>query len=113
MTASPVSGGGPSIEVTPDNVLDVRRVILRAVEEARTRLEKVRHDLAIQRPADDRVSAAAAELWNASLITHPDSHLNRLMGYVHNVEVLAAQLEEAARNYGYTDEEIAASFHTL
>jgi hypothetical protein len=39
-----------------------------------------------------------------------DSHFQRLLQYVNDVIALGEQVGEAARQYGYTDEEIQASF---
>ncbi|GAA4860361.1 hypothetical protein [Saccharopolyspora rosea] len=108
----PAPGGpGQSITVNKDNVLQARKVILQAVEHAHDRLEALQYDLAISAPADDRISSTAAAVWNGNLVLNPDSHYNRLRQYVDNVQKLAEQLEEAAKQYGYTEEEITASFN--
>ncbi|WP_249124191.1 hypothetical protein [Saccharopolyspora erythraea] len=93
-----------------DNVLEVRRVILAAAEDAYDKLDKLRGELAISSPAKDKISSAAAATWNANLLTNADSHFNRLRQYVQNVADLGRQIEDAAKQYGYTEEEIAASF---
>ncbi|GAA2779581.1 hypothetical protein [Saccharopolyspora taberi] len=115
MTAPPPPpgpGGGPgrTITVNRDNVLEVRKVILQAAEAARGRLRSLKSNLMITRPADDKISTAAAATWNANLLTNTDSHFTRLMQYVDKVEDLGRQVEEAAKQYGYTEDEIMASF---
>lgn len=108
----PVPGGSDqTFAVDENNVLAARGVILRATEDARRRLEELRPALMIKSPAQDEVSLAATRIWNGNLQGNPDSHYARLMQYVLNVEALGVRLEEAARQYGYTDEEIAASFN--
>lgn len=103
-------GSGQTFTVNEDNVLAARKVILQATENARARLMALQPDLSITAPAHDDISVAAARTWNGNLQGNADSHLSRLIQYVSNVEVLGTQLEEAAKQYGYTEEEIAASF---
>ncbi|MFI0468117.1 hypothetical protein ACH347_28885 [Saccharopolyspora sp. 5N102] len=107
----PVPGGaGQTITVNKDNVLEVRKVILMAAEDAQFKLHSLVPSLLVSAPADDEISSTAAAVWTANLAGNPDSHFARLMQYVTNVLDLGQQLEEAAKQYGYTDDEIAASF---
>ncbi|GAA4887173.1 hypothetical protein [Saccharopolyspora cebuensis] len=107
----PVPGGaGQTVAVNQDNVLEARKIILAATKDAEDKLKQLRWSLAIEPPAEDDISVAAATVWNKNLITDGDSHFNRLMQYVLNVEQLAVQMEDAAKQYGYTEEEIRASF---
>ncbi|MBK0867504.1 hypothetical protein INP57_11840 [Saccharopolyspora sp. HNM0986] len=110
--APPPAPGGPGqqITVTPENVLAARKAILAAAEDARNKLVAKQTDLSVRSPARDDISVAASATWTANLMGDPDSHYNRLMSYVLQVEQLGHRLGEAAKQYGYTDEEIAASF---
>lgn len=108
----PAPGGGHrTFAVDKGTVLAARKVILQAAEEAKSALRELRHDLEIQAPAHDDISLAATRAWNGNLQGDPDSHYARLMQYVLNVQELGVQLEEVAKQYGYTEEEIAASFN--
>lgn len=107
--APPPPGGGNGIEVNKDNVLAARKVILHSADDAEDKLRHLRGTLAITNSPEDQVSVAAATEWNKNLVTDADSHFNKLNQYVRNVRDLAKQLEEAAKQYGYTDEEIATS----
>lgn len=107
----PTPGGGQTLTVNKDNVLEVRKIILSAAEEARLKLLDLRPSLVVSAPGEDKVSTTAAAVWTANLVGNPDSHYARLQQYVDNVFELGRQLEEAAKQYGYTDEEIAASFN--
>ncbi|MDI2028539.1 hypothetical protein QFW96_07945 [Saccharopolyspora sp. TS4A08] len=108
---APDSGAAAqTITVNEDNVLEVRKTILSAAEDARERLYGLAASLQVTPPGDDEVSKHAATTWTAYLLGNQDSHFNRLMQYVDNVEKLGEQLGEAAKQYGYTDEEISASF---
>lgn len=106
----PPGGPGQTITVTPDNVLQARRIIGQAAEDAKARLHHLQHDLRVSPAARDDISTAAAVAWNRHLLVDGDSHFQRLISYVSSVEQLGNQLEEAAKQYGFTDEEIAASF---
>ncbi|MEV6228286.1 hypothetical protein AB0L88_10510 [Saccharopolyspora shandongensis] len=107
----PVPGGaGQTITVNKDNVLEVRKVILMAAEDAKFKLFSLAPSLGVSAPADDEISATAASVWTGNLLGNPDSHYARLMQYVTNVLELGQQIEEAAKQYGFTDDEIAASF---
>ncbi|WP_460954742.1 hypothetical protein [Parasphingorhabdus pacifica] len=107
----PIPGGDrQSFVVDEENVLAARNVILRATEDARRRMKELQPGLMIDSPAEDEISVAAARVWNGNLQANADSHYARLMQYILRVEELGEQLEEAAKQYGYTEEEIAASF---
>ncbi|MDA3643473.1 hypothetical protein LZ318_09170 [Saccharopolyspora indica] len=107
----PAPGGGQTLTVNRDNVLEVRKVILSAAEGAKKKLRDLRPSLMVSAPGYDKVSSTAAAVWTANLVGNPDSHYSRLQQYVDNVFELGRQLEEAAKQYGYTDEEIVASFN--
>lgn len=106
----PAPGGGQTLTVNRDNVLEVRKVILSAAEEAQTKLWALHPSLIVHSPAGDEISKTSSAVWTANLVGNPDSHYSRLLQYVQNVFDLGKQLEEAAKQYGYNDEEIAASF---
>ncbi|MCI2419242.1 hypothetical protein MOQ72_17485 [Saccharopolyspora sp. K220] len=107
----PVPGGpGQMVTVNKDNVLEVRKIILMAAEDAREKLASLAPSLTVTAPAGDNISTTSAAVWTGNLVGNPDSHYARLMQYVTNVFELGLQIEQAAKDYGYTDDEIAASF---
>ncbi|WP_243792778.1 hypothetical protein [Saccharopolyspora gloriosae] len=110
--APPPAPGGPgqTITVTPENVLAARRVIGEAAEDAQAKLGRLRKDLMVRPAADDDISSTASAVWNKNLVVGPESHFERLHSYVLQVQDLANQLGEAAKAYGFTEEEIEASF---
>lgn len=112
--APPPAPGGPgqTITVTPENVLAARRVIGEAAEDAKFKLQELRMKLMVQAAATDEISTSAAAVWNRNLLAGPESHFERLHSYVLGVEQLAEQLGEAAKAYGFADEEISASFQS-
>ncbi|SDW79509.1 hypothetical protein SAMN05216215_1005156 [Saccharopolyspora shandongensis] len=107
----PVPGGaGQTITVNKDNVLEVRKAILMAAEDAKFKLMELAPSLRVSSPAADDISKTASSVWTANLIGNPDSHFQRLVQYVENVIDLGDQVGEAAKQYGFTDDEIKASF---
>ncbi|MBB5155493.1 hypothetical protein [Saccharopolyspora phatthalungensis] len=107
----PVPGGtGQTIAVNKDNVLEVRKAILMAAEDAKFKLTDLAPSLRVSAPATDDISKTAAAVWTANLVGNRDSHFQRLMQYVQNVIDLGDQIGAAAKQYGYTDDEIKASF---
>ncbi|TDD52025.1 hypothetical protein E1288_13400 [Saccharopolyspora elongata] len=89
----------------------MRKVILMAADEAKQKLQELQPSLIVYAPASDDISNTSASVWTANLVGNPDSHFARLQQYVDNVVGLGRQLEEAAKQYGYTDDDIAASFN--
>ncbi len=83
---------GQTITVNKDNVLQVRRTILAAAEDASERLNDLAPSLAVSPPARDEISQRAAAVWTANLLGNPDSHFRRLQQYVDNVIALAPPL---------------------
>jgi hypothetical protein len=107
----PVPGGpGQTLNVNKDNVLEVRKAILMAAEDAKFKLNELAPGLRVMPPATDDVSVTSAAAWTANLIGNQDSHFARLVQYVDNIVALGDQVGEAAKQYGYTDDEIKASF---
>jgi hypothetical protein len=103
-------GPGQTITVNKDNVLEVRKAILMAAEDAKFKLNELAPSLRVIPPATDDISLTSAAVWTANLLGNPDSHFARLLQYVNNVIALGDQVGEAAKQYGYTDDEIKASF---
>jgi hypothetical protein len=77
-----------------------------------SRLNRLRDEMVMQPCGEDRISKDAAAVWNDRLVHAPDSHANRLVEYVQAVHDLGQRLEDAAKHYGYTEDEIAASFRS-
>ncbi|GAA3636863.1 hypothetical protein GCM10022267_24230 [Lentzea roselyniae] len=106
---------GPSTQsfhVNEDNVLkagaviqDQAEVLKRALLSAQRRLE-----VHVNAATAGEVSANIAGLWNRRLTTDEDSYVGRIAQYVETLENLATQLKESAKQYGFSDEEIATVF---
>ncbi|WP_199429319.1 hypothetical protein [Qaidamihabitans albus] len=98
------------IQVSPDNILDVARVI---DEQAGLLQEKIAGHLAALRippPAADVVSTNATEAWNVLVAGGPGSYEQRVRAYVQGLRDLAEQLRTASETYRVSEEQKAESF---
>jgi uncharacterized protein YutE (UPF0331/DUF86 family) len=96
--------------VNRDNVLAAGRII-ESQADALFDLWKDRvEDLRIDPPGTDEVSIRMANAWNDRLVEDEDSYKNRVKDYVIGLRKLAIQLGDAAKSYGYTEDEISAAF---
>ncbi|WP_330272011.1 hypothetical protein OG205_34045 [Lentzea sp. NBC_00516] len=116
--ASALLGGmtsGPSSQnfhVNKDNVLKAGVIIQGQAAELRTALNAARRKLLVNVDAQSAgtVSSNIAGLWNRRLMTDEDSYAGRIAQYVESLEKLGAQLQQSAKQYGYTEEEITTVF---
>ncbi len=59
---------------------------------------------------DGKVTSDVVNAWNDRLLFHDDSYARRISDYMKALENLSDQLKVSAEQYGYTDEEIQATF---
>lgn len=108
LTGMPASSG--SFTVNKDNVLAAAKIIdVQALVLQQTLWEKS-GDLRVVPPGKDDVSQRIARAWNDRLVDDEDSYQKRVQQYIDSLNGLVRQLTDSARAYGYTDEEIAATF---
>lgn len=101
---------GRDIQVSPDNILDVARVI---EEQAGLLQEKIASHLAALRipaPSQDIVSEHAVAGWNEVIGGGEHSYEYRVRAYVQGLRDLAEQLREAGDKYRVSEQEKAAAF---
>lgn len=101
---------GPALEVSRDDVLAKRNALLAEAEDFQQFLERIQDSLRMKRCGDDPVSHDVARAVTYRTIESDDSYFNICAAWVANLHQAADALAETARRYGYTDEEIAASF---
>jgi hypothetical protein len=58
----------------------------------------------------DLVSEAATGEWAKILVSNDDSYSKRIAQYIDGLGKLADQLKTAAKQYGFTEDEITAAF---
>lgn len=96
--------------VNRDNVLAAAHIIDSTADNLQETFRYSRRDLAVQAPGNDEVSLAMAEAWNDVLLRDDDSYSKRIGDYIVGLRKLAVQLGDAARAYGFTEEEIEAAY---
>ena len=98
-----------NLQVTPENVLDVRAILLTEAD----RLGRVNELSTTTAPVGlcggDPVSAQAAAAFNARI----GLLLEQCQEYVEQLRAAARKLEQIARGYGHTEDEIASSYQSL
>jgi hypothetical protein len=109
---TPAPATGPAFEVSRDDVLAKRNALLAEAEDFQRLLLNIREDLAMEPCGDDPVSHDVAQAVSHRLAgPASDSYWNVCQQWVDNLFKAADALAETARDYGYTDAEIAESFN--
>ncbi|MBB3662961.1 hypothetical protein FB384_001865 [Prauserella sediminis] len=109
----PGAGAFPSvpsasdIDVAPDKVADVARIIDAQADALDKKLSEHLSSLRIQAPAEDIVSQHAVEAWNDVVSAPEDSYAAHARAYVEDLRSLATQLRKAGERYSESDEEKA------
>jgi hypothetical protein len=100
-----------NITINKDNVLWAATIIQNMLDNDGRQIRQALLGLHVSPPGTDLVSVRAAELWNQRLLSDPDSYASRVEQYLAQLETLASNLRTSAKQYGYTDEQIAAAFN--
>ena len=109
MTSGPSS---QNFHVNKDNVLKAGVIIQDQAEVLNRALRSAKRKLEVHVDAESAgiVSSNVAGLWNRRLMTDDDSYVGRIAEYVESLEKLATQLQQSAKQYGFTEEEILTVF---
>ncbi|GAB2825694.1 hypothetical protein [Lentzea nigeriaca] len=99
-------------EVNKDNILKAGKIIQDQASVLSRALEHATEDLKIKADAraEGKVGADIAAAWNSRLVGGKDTYAGRVDSYVASLDALATQLREAAKQYGFTEEEITTTF---
>jgi hypothetical protein len=108
----PPQAAGPTFVVSRDEVLAKRAALLAEAADFRQFLDSIWDDLRMEPMGGDLVSLDVARAVTDRIRDADDSYFNVCQQWVNNLRQAAEALAETARQYGYTDEEIAASFTT-
>jgi len=106
-TAAITSG---TFTVTKDNVLAAGRIIESQADALQDIWKEHVRKLVVEAPGEDDVSIRMAKAWNDRLYDDDDSYRNRIKDYIVGLRKLAVQLGDAAKTYGYTEDQIATAF---
>jgi len=99
------------VVVDKDNVLQAAKVIQDTVGTYRDAILQDFAGLAIVPPGNDPVSVQAAQEWSKKLLTDPDSYRARVNQYLGSLDNLVNNLITAAKQYGYTEQQITDAFN--
>ncbi|MGH3885095.1 MAG: hypothetical protein ACRDSZ_00765 [Pseudonocardiaceae bacterium] len=100
---------GPAFAVSPDEVLAKRAALLTEADDFQVFLEGIEDQLRMKPCGKDPVSLDVARAVTYRFVDGPGSYYNVCQQWVDNLYQTAETLAEVARQYGYTDEEIATS----
>ncbi|MFI9811091.1 hypothetical protein [Saccharothrix variisporea] len=99
-------GPGAKFEVNKDTVLKAASVVQRQIDILDEKLFDALRDLRINLDGLDEVNRDIAAAWNDRLVEHDDSYARRVDEYLVSLNNLVEQLRGAAKQYGFTEEEI-------
>jgi uncharacterized protein YcfJ len=101
-----------TFHVNKDTVLKAGKIIQDQAAKLRPELTEAKRTLRVHVDGASAgiVSQDIASLWNKRLTTDHDSYVQRIAQYIENLEKLAEQLQQSAKQYGYTEEEITSVF---
>ena len=106
---SPGPAAGPAFVVSRDEVLAKHAALLTEADDFRKFLESIEDQLRMKPCGKDPVSLDVARAVTYRVVDGPDSYYNVCQQWVDNLYQTAKALAEIAKQYGYTDEEIATS----
>jgi hypothetical protein len=118
-TASTAAALGPELSSVPqaqnitvsrDNVLQAAKIIQDALDNEGQQIRSNLPMLRVIAPAADVISVEAAKAWNDRLTGDADSYSVRVEQYLQSLQVLVDNLVTSARQYGYSDQQIADAF---
>lgn len=107
---SPVPAAGPAFVVSREDVLAKHRALLAEADDFQQFLDGIREQLFMKPCGGDPVSIDVARAVTDRFAGPGNSYWNVCQQWVFNLYQTANALAEIARQYGFTDEEIAASF---
>jgi hypothetical protein len=103
-------GGGQRFEVSKDTVLQAGKIIAEQREALWTAFSDAQRDLHVELRNGDKVNQDIADAWNSRLVDGEDSYAGRVMQYLKTLDNLTTQLRDVATQYGFTEDEVKASF---
>ncbi|WP_242579089.1 hypothetical protein [Amycolatopsis sp. 195334CR] len=98
-TAVPSVPGVKDLQVQPDQVDAVAKIIHDQAEQLEQRLAQRLGQLWIDPPSEDIVSKHAVEAWNEVVVAGEGSYEKQVRSYVEGLRTLADQLRTASQTY--------------
>jgi hypothetical protein len=118
-TASTSAGIGTELSSVPQtqnitvnhaNVLQAARIIQDALDGEGQQIRSNLPMLRVIAPGADHISVQAAKAWNDRLTGDADSYSVRVEEYLQSLQTLVDNLITSAKQYGYSDQQIADAF---
>ncbi|APU17008.1 MULTISPECIES: hypothetical protein [Actinoalloteichus] len=106
---TPPPAAGVSFEVDPDNVLRIAAALRQEADELKDMLRNVQEGLRMEPMGGDPTSYEGAAAITEVLVDGERSYWNLTMQHANHLDAAAQQCAEAARGYGYTEDEITAA----
>ncbi|RJQ77802.1 hypothetical protein D5S17_15445 [Pseudonocardiaceae bacterium YIM PH 21723] len=97
--------------ITPENVLKAAAAMKQHGEDLMSRVAGYRSQMRCSPAMGDPVSKDVAKALNWKLIEAPDSYANRAKHSAEQILDAANSLQQVAKTYGYTDDDIAAALN--
>ncbi|HEX5401149.1 MAG TPA: PE domain-containing protein [Pseudonocardiaceae bacterium] len=99
-----------NITVNHDNVLKAAKIIQDALDTEGQQIRSNLPMLQVMAPGEDQISVQAAQAWNNHLVGGADSYTVRVEQYLRSLQNLVSNLITSAKQYGYSDQQIADAF---
>jgi len=107
---TPAPATGPAFVVSREDVLSKRAALLAEAYDFQQFLDRIEGQLRMRPMGGDPVSRDVARGVNYRLREADDSYFNVCQAWVNNLFQTVDAMADVARQYGFTDEEIATSF---
>lgn len=107
---TPAPAGGLAFVVSREDVLSKRAALLAEAHSFQMVINDVNNQSRMVPMGGDPVSGDVANGINDRLWDDPDSYVKVCQAWVNNLFQAAEAMAQVAEQYGFTDEEIAASF---
>ncbi|KAA2260097.1 hypothetical protein F0L68_20430 [Solihabitans fulvus] len=109
LTKTP-AGPAQSFTVNHDNVLQAAKVIQDQADQLQDLYRNSVDVLGVNLPASaDLVNKDIADAWNDRLLLADDSYGARVGQYITSLNKLTGQLRDAAKQYGFTEDEVTSA----
>jgi len=103
-------GTGRKFAVTKETVLQAGKIITAQRDALVDSYSSAHRELRVELDAADAVNQDIANAWNSRLVDGEESYAGRVRQYIESLDNLVAQLRDAAAQYGFTEDDVKASF---
>ncbi|WP_433266460.1 hypothetical protein ACQPZF_40905 [Actinosynnema sp. CS-041913] len=109
-TMASAPGAGQKFNVTKDTVLQAGKIITTQREALLDSYATAYRELRVELDDGDKVNQDIADAWNSRLVDGDESYAGRVQQYIESLDNLATQLRDVATQYGFTEDDVKASF---